>query len=83
VVNFQAEKWSVFKWKKHFVNEINSILQIIKVPNLPSFMDGVINLRGRVILVINLGTKLGMQRKKHDKNARIIVVEVFGKIMRI
>jgi purine-binding chemotaxis protein CheW len=46
-------------------------------------MDGVINLRGRVILVINLGTKLGMQRKKHDKNARIIVVEVFGKIMRI
>ena len=62
-----------------FVHEINRMLQITKVPNSPGFVDGVINLRGRVIPVINLRAKLGLGRKEHDKNTRIIVVEVIGK----
>jgi len=63
----------------HFVHEINRMLQITKVPNSPAFVDGVINLRGRVIPVIDLRAKLGLDRKEHDKNTRIIVVEVTGK----
>lgn len=59
-----------------YVQEINRMLQITKVPNAPSFVDGVVNLRGRVIPVIDLRTKLGMERKEHDKNTRIVVVEV-------
>jgi purine-binding chemotaxis protein CheW len=55
------------------------MLQITKVPNSPDFVEGVINLRGRVIPVIDLRRKLGMDRKPHDKNTRIIVVEVDGK----
>jgi len=62
-----------------FVHEINRMLQITKVPNSPEFVDGVINLRGRVIPVIDLRAKLGLDRKEHDKNTRIIVVEVTGK----
>ncbi|HVO75263.1 MAG TPA: chemotaxis protein CheW [Ignavibacteriaceae bacterium] len=62
-----------------FVHEINRMLQITKVPNSPDFVEGVINLRGRVIPVIDLRCKLGMDRKPHDKNTRIIVVEVEGK----
>ncbi len=62
-----------------FVHEINRMLQITKVPNSPDFVEGVINLRGRVIPVIDLRRKLGMDRKPHDKNTRIIVVEVDGK----
>ncbi len=58
------------------VQEINRMIQITKVPNSPPFIEGVINLRGRIIPVIDLRVKLGMQKKGHDKNTRIVVVEV-------
>lgn len=61
------------------VQEIIRMLQVTKVPNAPDFVDGVINLRGRIIPVIDLRCKLGIPRKEHDKNTRIIVVEVSGK----
>lgn len=60
------------------VQEINRMSQITKVPNTPDFIEGVINLRGRVIPVIDLRVKLGMPRKEHDKNTRIVVVELKG-----
>lgn len=61
------------------VQEINRMLQITKVPNSPEFVDGVINLRGRVIPVIDLRIKLGLPKKEHTKNTRIVVVELSGK----
>lgn len=61
------------------VQEINRMFQITKVPNSPEYVDGVINLRGRVIPVIDLRTKLSLQRKPHDKDTRIIVVELEGR----
>ena len=61
------------------VQEINRMLQITKMPNTPEFIEGVINLRGRVMPVLDLRVKLGMQRIEHDKNTRIIVVEIKGK----
>lgn len=61
------------------VQEINRMFQITKVPNSPDYVDGVINLRGRVIPVIDLRAKLGMERKEHDKDTRIIVVELAGR----
>ncbi len=62
-----------------YVQEINRMIQITKVPNAPVFIEGVINLRGRVIPVIDLRTRLNMPKKEADKNTRIIVVEVSGK----
>jgi purine-binding chemotaxis protein CheW len=61
-----------------YVQEIIRIMQITKVPNAPEFVEGVINLRGRVIAVINLRYKLGLSKIDFDKNTRIIVVEVKG-----
>ena len=61
------------------VQEINRMLQITKMPNTPEFIEGVINLRGRVIPVLDLRVKLGMPRIEHDKNTRIVVVELKGK----
>ncbi len=61
------------------VQEINRMLQITKVPNAPAFVSGVVNLRGRVIPVIDLRTKLGLSTKEFDKNTRIVVVEVKDK----
>lgn len=62
-----------------YVQEINRMSQVTKVPNAPDFVDGVINLRGRVIPVIDLRLRLGMPKKEADKNTRIIVMEVTGK----
>jgi len=64
-----------------YVQEINRMVQVTSVPNSPDFVDGVINLRGRVIPVIDLRTRLGMAKKDHDKNTRIIVVDINSKIV--
>ncbi len=61
------------------VQEINRLQQITKIPNSPDYVDGVINLRGRVIPVIDLRTRIGIARKEHDKNTRVVVVELDGK----
>jgi purine-binding chemotaxis protein CheW len=58
------------------VQEINKMVQITKVPNSPDFVEGVINLRGRIIPVIDLRTRLGLPRKEQDKDSRIIVVDL-------
>ncbi len=61
------------------VQEINKMTQITKVPNSPHFVEGVINLRGRVIPVVNLRIKMSMPNKEYDKDTRIIVVDLSGK----
>lgn len=58
------------------VQEINKMTLITRVPNAPDFVEGVINLRGRVIPIVDLRKRLGLPEKKHDKNTRIIVVEI-------
>ena len=63
------------------VQEINRIVTVTAVPNSPSFVDGVINLRGKVIPIIDLRTRFGMPRKVHDKNTRIIVIELKSSIV--
>lgn len=61
------------------VQEINRMIEITQVPNSPEFVDGVINLRGRVIPVISLRKKLGLERIDHNRDTRIIVVDLNGK----
>ena len=63
------------------VQEINRMLDVTRVPNAPEYIDGVINLRGKVIPIINLRRRFGMDRKERDKNTRIVVVELVGKIV--
>ena len=61
------------------VQEINKMTVITRVPNAPDFVEGVINLRGRVIPIIDLRKRLGLPQIAHDKNTRIIVVEIANK----
>ncbi len=63
------------------VQEINRMLEVTRVPNAPEYVDGVINLRGKVIPIIDLRRRFGMERKEHDKNTRIVVVELSGKVV--
>jgi len=58
------------------VREILEMPSITKVPQVPDFMRGVINLRGCVVPVIDLHLKFGMQVAEQTVNTCIIVVEV-------
>lgn len=58
------------------VQEINRMVDITSVPNAPPYVEGVINLRGKVIPVINLRKKFGLDAKEMDAQSRIMVVDV-------
>jgi len=60
------------------VQEINRITEITMVPNAPSYVEGVINLRGKVIPVINLRKKFQFEDKPTDDTSRIIIMEIQG-----
>ncbi len=61
------------------VQEINRMVTITHVPRAPHFMEGVINLRGQLIPIIDLRTRFGMPRTEHTKNTRIVVTEIGSK----
>jgi len=63
------------------VQEINRMVEITRVPNSPDYVEGVINLRGKVIPIIYMRKRLGMPAKPLDKDTRIIVVEIDKKVI--
>lgn len=58
------------------VQEIKRMMSITRVPSTPAFIKGVINLRGSVLPVIDLRTRLGLYEAELTEAARIIVVLV-------
>lgn len=58
------------------VQEIISMQEITKVPRTPEYVKGVINLRGKVIPVIDLRTKFEMQEVEATRDTCIIIVQV-------
>lgn len=61
------------------VQEIIRMVEITYVPRAPRFMEGVINLRGQLIPIIDLRARFGMARVEATKNTRIIVSEIGNK----
>ena len=58
------------------VREIMGLMDITAVPRTPNFVKGVINLRGKVIPVVDLRLKFGMPEAQHTEKTCIIVVQV-------
>jgi len=58
------------------VREIIKLMDITTVPRTPDYMKGVINLRGKVIPIVNLRAKFSMPEVEHTQETCIIVVEV-------
>ncbi len=61
------------------VQEIIRMVAITHVPRAPRFMEGVINLRGQLIPIIDLRTRFSMSRQEHTKSTRIVVTEIGSK----
>lgn len=58
------------------VKEIVGMLRITQIPGMPGFVRGVVNLRGKVIPVIDLRRRFDMEPRAYDIRTPIIVVEL-------
>lgn len=55
------------------VNGIEKYQEVVKIPNSPEYVDGIINLRGEVLPVFSLRKKFHLQEKEKDDKTKIIV----------
>ncbi len=76
--NLDREEFGVYVLK---VREIIRITNVTRVPNTPYYVEGVINLRGKVIPIISLRKKFSLPEVENDKQTRIIVMDVDGDLM--
>jgi purine-binding chemotaxis protein CheW len=74
-LTFQLDE-DLFAFDVSKVREILEVNTITRVPQVPDFMRGVINLRGSVVPVVDLKLKFGLELTKSTINTCIIVVEV-------
>lgn len=65
------------------VHEIIRMQPITRVPKAPFYVEGVINLRGKVIPVIDMGKRFGLEKVERAKNNRIVVVNINDTILGI
>jgi purine-binding chemotaxis protein CheW len=63
------------------VQEINRMMELTRVPQSPADDEGVINLRGKIIPVLDLRKRFGFPVGERNEQNRIIVVEVAGRVL--
>lgn len=63
------------------VQEINRMMPLTRVPQSPVSVEGVINLRGKIIPVIDLRKRFDMEPAKNSDQSRIVVVEVHSRVL--
>ncbi len=65
------------------VQEIIGIMKVTSVPKMPEYIRGVINLRGKVIPVVELRLKFGMESREDTEKTCIIVVQIAGSSQKV
>lgn len=60
------------------VQEINKLMQMTKVPQAPEYVLGILNLRGQIVTIIDLGKKLGLGETDLEQDPRNIIVNSSG-----
>jgi purine-binding chemotaxis protein CheW len=67
---------SEFGVEIHQVREINRVGEITKVPKAPDFLEGVMNLRGRIVPVVDLKKRFKLPAVEETSQSRVIITEV-------
>ncbi|MZP30293.1 chemotaxis protein [Heliobacterium undosum] len=62
------------------VREIIRFAEVTKIPQAPDYVEGVCNLRGSILPIIDGRTRFGMDRGQRDENTRVLVVDVSGQV---
>ncbi|BHH83351.1 chemotaxis protein CheW [Desulforhopalus sp. 52FAK] len=60
------------------VQEINKLMQMTKVPQAPEYVLGILNLRGQIVTILDLGKKLGLGETDISQDPRNIIVNSAG-----
>ena len=60
------------------IKEIIGLVDVTSIPNTPDFVKGVINLRGKVIPIVDLRMRFGMKKVDYTERTCIVVVEIYG-----
>ena len=63
------------------VQEIVNLGKITRMPKAPDFVEGIINLRGGVVPIIDIKKRFDLATKEHDEKTRIMVVLIEGHAM--
>lgn len=63
------------------VHEIVRPLDVTAVPDSPAYVEGVINLRGKIVPVIDLRKRFGETELRSSKKTRIVIAEVNGRLL--
>ena len=82
LVGFKVER-EFFGVQIAAVKEIVRVPQITPVPDTPIFVEGVINLRGMVVPVIDMRKRIGAPPVERQKENRVLILELDGKIVGI
>ena len=61
--------------------EIINFTELTEMPSTPDFVKGVINLRGEIVPIVDLYTRLELTKKEKESDDRIIVVEIEGNLI--
>lgn len=59
-----------------YVDNIDHMPSVTRVPNVPSYIKGVINMRGEVLPVMSIRAKMGLPEADYTKNTRVIMVKM-------
>lgn len=82
VFNLKDEKYIISIDRIYEIIRLKEI-KISKIPKVPNYIEGIINLRGDVVPIINLRKKIGIEDKSIDKKSRIIILNTDEKIIGI
>lgn len=80
VVKFMIGKES-FGIDIEHIQEIVTVPSITRVPDTPDFLEGVINLRGKIVSVVDLRKRLRFDATQRNKKNRTLVTEIDGRIV--
>ena len=71
-----ALQGEIFAIDAECVREIMDVMPVTEVPGANPFVEGLINVRGRVIPLADLRVKFGMDRPAHTQDSRVVVIEI-------
>ena len=63
------------------VREIIRVIPITHMPNTPAYVEGIINLRGKIIPVVSMRAKFGLPVVDSGSQSRIVVMDISGELM--
>lgn len=75
VFNLGNEEYGI---NMSYAKEIVRIPKITKVPNMPVFMEGIIDLRGKVIPVVDAKTKFGFAQSEGGTDSKLLILDLEG-----